>query len=352
MRKILTIKILLIIYSIILKANEPINNEKNFFLMKGNIGNIPITIYLYIDNNDKKISGKYYYNNIKQFINISGKLNDDNSFYIDEYINNNFNTGRFEGNISNFIFSGMWFSPSRENRFEFSFAISQDNTINKMRIISSTLTLKSDERANFTATKEALIIDNNKNIKEINKISMNINQLQSIEYSDISKKLKDSILESYNIWQEAQSQSRNFEVENNIKVSYIDNNIISFNIYDYAYTGGLHGIYTSIPYIYSIKTGDRIGRKISDLIENPYDLDLISLMRTKLLRSFSDNDFFDFYSIELSDIYDITPTGIKFIWPVYKIAGYSTGIIEIEFSFYELKPFIKKNSDFEYLFNN
>ena len=79
-------------------------------------------------------------------------------------------------------------------------------------------------------------------------------------------------------------------------------------------------------------------------------MDLINLIRNKLLINYSEKDFFDFNAIELSDTFDITPTGIKFIYPIYKIAGYSLGIIEIEFTFSELKPFIKSNSPFFYLF--
>ena len=73
-------------------------------------------------------------------------------------------------------------------------------------------------------------------------------------------------------------------------------------------------------------------------------------MRIKLTENMSESDFFDFNSITLSDTFDITPTGIKFIWPAYKISDYAHGIIEIEFRYSELKPFVKEYSAFMYLF--
>ena len=74
-------------------------------------------------------------------------------------------------------------------------------------------------------------------------------------------------------------------------------------------------------------------------------------MQSKLLRNFTERDFFFFFSIELSDVFDITPSGIKFIWPLYKISGYAQGIIEIDFTYLELKPFVKRDSKFWYLFD-
>ena len=127
--------------------------------------------------------------------------------------------------------------------------------------------------------------------------------------------------------------------------------MISFTIYSYSYTGGIHGIYNAVPAMYLISTGERVGLSLSELVKNKNDRELINLMRTKLLRNFTEKDFFDFYSIELSEVYDVTPSGISFIWPLYKIADYAHGIIEIEFTYLELKPFIKEDSKFWYLFN-
>lgn len=163
--------------------------------------------------------------------------------------------------------------------------------------------------------------------------------------------LNNSIIEEYNLWKSSSYKEDDFYIFKEIDVSYLDNNIISFSIYNHSYTGGMHGIYNVVPSIYLIATGEKIGNNLSELVENKNDRELINLMRKKLLRNYTDKDFFDFYSIELSDIYDITPSGVKFIWPLYKIADYAQGVIEIDFTYLELKPFVKKDSKFWYLFN-
>ena len=184
----------------------------------------------------------------------------------------------------------------------------------------------------------------------MDKISIDVDGVKSLDENGIADILSKEIIADYNNWKNNLSLETDINVKREIKISYLDDKIISFAINNYSFVGGVHGIDTSVAYIYSISTGNRIGVKLSELISNPSDMDLINLIRNKLLINYSEKDFFDFNAIELSDTFDITPTGIKFIYPVYKIAGYSLGIIEIEFTFSELKPFIKSSSPFFYLF--
>lgn len=341
--------LLFIFLSSILFAQSPDVYIKNFYFCNGNIGPSKIYVYLYI--NKDIITGKYYYEGINQFIEIKGSISN-NKFYIEEKVNNHV-TGYFNGNISsNFLFSGKWSSYDGDNKYDFEFSINDEYPINNLDIITSLLVKEhsyNDSKYIFESMKDAVIIKNIKNINSIDKISLDVDGIKALSTSRVEFLLKSSIADEYRIWIE--SSYNNFYIKREINVSYLDTNIISFSIFNYSYTGGIHAIYNSISAIYSIDTGDRIGVDLSELIENKNDRELINLMRDKLLRVFTEKDFFDFYSIELSDIFDITPSGIKFIWPLYKIAGYSQGIIEIDFTYLELKPFIKKDSKFFYLFN-
>ena len=328
-------------------SQTPTISKKEFYFMKGNIGGSAITMYLYIRGS--RITGKYYYDSIKQFIDINGNINGD-TFYINEFVNNN-KIASLNGNVSeNMFFSGNWVSSDRNNRFNFNFSIYDSSFINKATIITSYLNINLEGSGKFESSRDAVVIENQKKSKVLDKISIDVDGVKSLDENGIASILNGEIITDYNNWRNNLSEETDITVKREIKVSYLDDKIISFSIDNYSYAGGVHGIDTSVAYIYSIETGNRIGTRLSDLISNSKDMDLVNLMKNKLLMNYSERDFFDFNNIELSDTFDITPTGIKFIYPVYKIADYSKGIIEIEFTFSELKPFIKSNSPFFYLF--
>ena len=328
-------------------SQTPNISKKEFYFMKGSIGGSAITMYLYIKGS--RITGKYYYDSIKQFIDINGNINGD-TFYINEFVNNN-KIASLNGNVSeNMFFSGNWVSSDKNNRFNFNFSIYDSSSISKATIINSSLNIDMEGSGKFESSRDAIVIENQRKSKVLDKISIDVDGVQSLDEDGIASILNNEIIADYNNWKNNLSEETDMTVRREIKVSYLDNKIISFSIDNYSYAGGVHGIDTSVAYIYSIENGNRIGTKLSDLIYNPKDMDLINLMKNKLLMNYAERDFFDFNNIELSDTFDITPTGIKFIYPVYKIADYSKGIIEIEFTFLELKPFVNGNSPFFYLF--
>lgn len=328
-------------------SQTPNISKKEFYFMKGSIGGSAITMYLYIRGG--RISGKYYYDSIKQFIDIDGNINGD-TFYINEFVNSN-KIATLNGNVSeNMFFSGNWVSSDRNNKYNFNFSKHTSSFISKATIITSSLNIDLENGGKFESSRDAVVIENLTKSKTLDKISIDVDGVKSLNEDGIATILNNEIIADYNNWKDNLSSETDFDVKRDIRISYLDNKIISFSINSYSYIGGEHGANTSVAYIYLIETGNRIGTKLSELIPNPKDMDLISLMRNKLLMLYSERDFFDFNNIELSDTFDITPTGIKFIYPMYKIADYSKGIIEIELTFSELKPFVKTNSPFYYLF--
>ncbi len=334
-------------YSNILFSKSPQLSVKQFYFCSGYIGESKIYMYLYINNNE--ITGKYYYDTIYQFINIKGNILN-NKIKIEESVNNRI-TGYFDDIVlNNFVFSGKWHSFDGENNYNFEFSNDNKYPINYLEIINSSLELNYNDKK-FESSKDAVIIKNEKNLNNLDRISLDVDGVKSLNSDRISLLLNNSIIDEYNVWKESSYSKDDFYMKKEINVSYLDENIISFSLYNYTYTGGIHGIYNFSPSIYLISSGEKIGNSLSELIENKNDRELIRLMRSKLLRNFTEKDFFDFYSIELSDIYDVTPYGIKFIWPLYKIADYAQGIIEIDFTYLELKPFVKTDSKFWYLFD-
>ena len=340
--------LLFVFYSNILFSQQPKISIVNFYVCNGNIGDSEISMYLYLESTN--IVGRYFYKNINQFIDIKGNINQD-KLYIEEKVNNRI-TGYFNGVVSNdSFFSGEWTSYDGENKYNFYFYKNESYPINRLNIINSKLEMTFDDNRKFISTKDAVILENEKSLNNLDRISLDVDGIKSLNTNRIAYILNNAIIDEYNVWKGSSYNKDDFHMIKEIDVSYLDENIISFSIYNYSYTGGMHGIYNVVPAIYFISTGEKIGLSLSELIENQNDRELINLMRSKLLRNFTEKDFFDFYSIKLSEIYDITPSGIKFIWPLYKIADYAQGVIEIDFTYLELKPFIRKDSKFWYLFN-
>ncbi|WP_432632502.1 hypothetical protein [Brachyspira sp.] len=134
-------------------------------------------------------------------------------------------------------------------------------------------------------------------------------------------------------------------------IVYLDENII---ILEGIY--GLGGRYAGSLYnVYSINTGKKIEMK--DFISNLNDRNLLALLRKKVLEYASNNDnnynYNDetYYSFD-NDLYSfyITTKGITFY--MYDEGLYNEPYsIDIDFTFEELKPYIKRGSPLDYLFN-
>ena len=125
-------------------------------------------------------------------------------------------------------------------------------------------------------------------------------------------------------------------------IIYLDENIIVIN------TQRMDGSsYNNSSGVYSINTGNEIG--IRDFISNLNDRNLSALLREKGSKYSNLNDFENFM---------VTPNGIIFYSDYYSAPAEHLMIyepegeyIDIEFTFEELKPFIKRGSVLEYLFN-
>ena len=125
-------------------------------------------------------------------------------------------------------------------------------------------------------------------------------------------------------------------------IVYLDENIIVFN--DTWENGSSYDNSSSV---YSINTGKEIG--IKDFISNLNDRNLLALLRKKGS---------DYNSLSSFRNFMVTPHGITFYSDFLSIHVYSneeydmnSEDIYINFTFEELKPFIKRGSPLDYLFN-
>ena len=137
-----------------------------------------------------------------------------------------------------------------------------------------------------------------------------------------------------------------------IYISYIDDRIIIFYSSYYGYYGGTSGggdIYTA----YSINAVEDYFMannkvRISDFIANPKDRRLLSLLRDKFNEYFEYSDIDNALYIEDCD-FNISPNGTITFYYINHFPLEAP--LEATFTFEELKPFIKRGSPLDYLFN-
>ncbi|MCL9663481.1 DUF4163 domain-containing protein [Paenibacillus hunanensis] len=139
------------------------------------------------------------------------------------------------------------------------------------------------------------------------------------------------------------SPNLQYEVDSGYKVSYNQNGVISFLLYDYGYLGGAHGGETLTGMTFSLKDGKAI--KLDDLLKSnaSYRQDIKELLQNEIkkqggaedgtLDSF--NDLSHNSSAYLNNYY-LTDRGFTIFFQQYAIAPYAAGTPEFSFTFNQL----------------
>lgn len=329
--------------------------DGNFYLLKGNIGTSPVTMYLdMLSNLDNGVRVKYYYDNNGKFIYLYGSYTN-NKIEVIKYSRDGVDIDEsITGEISkNGIFKGKW--TSKNTNYNLDFKLYSSSIISSANLVTVTMYTNikiEEEYYSFDFQKTAILADN-KNTN-FNNVIDKINGSTSMKDNLVSI-MTNEAYQSYSNWNALMKGDSNqvigfnYQAYLNDEITYADNNIASFIRLEYTYSGGAHGSTLMTPLIYDLNTSATINTSASNLIVNIQDNKLRDLLNKKLLEDRTKENYFDFNTIELNNFY-ITPYGIIFIWNQYDIAPYSEGIIEVSFSFEELKPFVKEDSVFYYLF--
>jgi hypothetical protein len=210
------------------------------------------------------------------------------------------------------------------------------NDHKNMHIITSTTTRYNHT---FDYTLEKIIIS-----KEItnSEYTAKINQVLSKRYHNF---FNHDVMKVYKKFlKEDQEFIANYSYIYKTYLYFIDTNMITFLEESYVYTGGANGMLYIKPLMFSLKNGKEISSKTSTLIKNTKDHVLIDILRKKLLEVRDKNIYFDFDNITLPSSFYISDKGIGFSYGLYEIAPRVGGIINIMFTYDELRPFIKNNS--------
>ena len=355
MKKYFVLLLLILSTELFPKEKPTVLSIESTYILDGKINNkYAITMYfttlLDTKNNTKKVSGKYYYNNIGDFIYLGESvLNKKSTVTLKEYrsssdANDKKNsTGEFTGLFSDDnTFKGTW--KNNKNSFEFELK-ARDNVVEIKNYVFSESDAKF-ENTSFDYNSRILQIVSSKKSASIEKINKELRKWREFEplYSEWKEWIKEDPNSVYNWWL--------FESSNYL--NYIDNNILSVDSVEWSSTGGARSNYRLGSATYSLSSGKKL--TVNDLIINVDDYKLIALMRKKL-KEYAESDdvtinefYTDFENIRLGDSYIVSETGITFLYDQYEISHYIPEAIAIDFTYDELKPFVKKSSPLWYLF--
>lgn len=368
MKKLFLIFAVMIINICSLFAQKTTVSKYEIGIFEGTIDKYPITMFLELSSdNNIEMGGYYYYNSVKTPIELIVKHNGGNNYIVHNDNNNEGDVSEiFNGSIDKAgNFKGKW-TGGNGKTLDFSLSLSTNY------ITDAAMVIKVYYEENFLEggstsyweSVEGIILNNKNKNPMVDKLNMIINGMdtpvnETSLTEKITKRIKNSRPKNQSVsdYEEEYREGYGYYISG---IRYIDDKIIGIIKTDEVDMGGAHGTYTVYQDIYSLQNGKKIETKTKDLFKNINDKSLLALLRIKLaqksksyLREDFEGNIFDkpINEIGISDYFIITPKGITLIYQVYDIAPYVFGAVDIEFTYKELKPFIKDNSPLKYLFD-
>ncbi|MFH1161377.1 MAG: DUF3298 domain-containing protein [bacterium] len=139
----------------------------------------------------------------------------------------------------------------------------------------------------------------------------------------------------------------NWELLKFMHLLYNDNNLLTYYILSYAYTGGAHGLETQNFTVVDISSGKAIS--LSDFFQPGFETKLTSILTQKLKQMnelpqssrLSEHGFF-VDEVKPNQNFYVTGRGIGFYYNHYEIAPYANGPTDIFLPFGEIKELVKK----------
>lgn len=355
MKKIISLIIIILLLPTIILSQEILEVKvSDTYILTGAIDDkYEITMYLTLDSAliELKADGKYYYNSSKKYIDIDGYMtkiqgrNDIIALDLEEKVYNNKNdkyeiTGNFIGAFDkkNITFSGNWINPKTKKKLPFE--LTADTNLATSHIENYKISYESENTSryrnlviDFTYPK---LIGSSAAIKKIN---------------DLEKRTKSNIESANESYEYAYEKDGNYGIGEDTELVYIDERIACFVVDEMLFLAGAYPNNSTDTIVYNIKTGKEVDTTLSNLFVNANDKKLKALLKKKLEKLGSpDYNVAKLENVGLIDNYYIDVDGVHFIYSQGQYLAHVMGMVEVVFTFDELKPFVKRNSLFYYLF--
>ena len=328
-----------------LSENEKANNYDIVYL----VSDTGEYINSEIAQNENGNFGVVYYRDINQNLNTfnvtkAGELDEGNISAV------SYDNKTLEGNFPSIAYPFVAKIDGKEMTFK-----AAKTPVTGAKIIEytySNVSPKADDPRVFQFKTAIFALNNDSKSASIDKINLDINKdfgiTDASTFNDPTKLLTSQSLISnkmtaiYDEWVKSDYISHIENYSSQFGIDYLSEKAASINQLVYEYTGGAHGNYATINSVYSLETGNKL--KIEDLIINLKNVDLINLVKDKLLKieGRDANSYFglDELSLENNNFY-LTSKGLVFTWGIYEIGPYAIGETRVLIQTEEIKPYLK-----------
>lgn len=166
---------------------------------------------------------------------------------------------------------------------------------------------------------------------------------------------QDYITTNESFYKQNMGQSFAWELLRHMHIVLNGQNLLSYYVEEYSYTGGAHGLQTRMYEVLNLTNGKKVGLK--DIFKEGFEEKLTSILTRKAQeqmqnepgKSLRDAGFF-VDEVTPNDNFYITPGGIGFFYNHYEIAPYSFGPEDYFISFEELGQLTDKSGILKELF--
>jgi hypothetical protein len=313
--------------------------------------NSKIDIQMELERNGQKITGSYFYQNVRDSIELEGTVDQDGSGKIKELTDGK-QTGIFNGKLSGeefngavtLRFEGTWSNAKGDKQMPFSLKEQTFNLSNGLKLVSKEVKEENKKEhyeieadyPQIEGSQDARIAAFNKEVSEI--INSNIRDFKKDAPEAYDKENPDAQLSGLFI-------NHDIVMANDEVVS------VSFNISNY-FSGAAHPNHNSYALNYDLRNGKEL--HLSDLF-NPGTnfLQAISNYSIKSLKAklkkmeMDDEGMIQEGAGAKADNFqswNLTPKGLLFTFDPYQVAAYAAGPQEVLIPYATLKEIIKQDS--------
>lgn len=324
-------------------TSQTINLSPSFYKhFTGKIGNDDVVLDLI--RNKQKLYGMYYKMPNGTTVNFSGQLNSDLTFTLSETAVQGKKTAKFNGKFTtNNTISGI----SESNNFSFTEDYSQSATFDVYFIeaVDSTdeNTYSSDKITfYYPAGKLPSQVANDSLKKQFSHLFFS-EKLPISNASEYAKNYKSAFNADYRASLAAGEAFMPWENTAIGDVVYNQNNILTFALHTNSFSGGAHGNYADMFYVFDLATGKKISKDAVFISGSTQKLSKIIYQKIKENRGISDSQMKENYestAIPVSSNFYITQKGIGFCYNPYEITSYAEGSDDVLVPFSELKSLL------------
>jgi len=344
----------------ILSENTSGNGGNWYKHFTGTIGD-DINVTLNLNSNNNSLTGTYFYHTVGSLLNISGIIEENGKFNLQETNAKGDVTGEFNGTITGSEIVGTWTNADKSKQMEFKAAENYTEAIQ----FTAYRTEKEQKMAVETVSEETpaakflmhILLPSENNTKArtawttlfYNSAANSSNEVEGYMQKEMENYFAEYTAMGGEYDVEMGDLMYNWEREENDFIVFNDKNIVCLENFYYEFSGGAHGNYGASLFVYDAQNAKFL--KLEDIFKTGYETTLSKAITESAKKlydiapngSLTEAGIYD-ETIQPNENFYIDYKGITFVYNPYEIGPYAMGEARVYVSFKNLKDILKPNS--------